>query len=133
MAMTSHTRDADTAANPHIQINPLIINGILYATTPTLRAIALDAATGKEKWVFDPQQNIPAAKARFFSQNNSRGVTYWEDKDDKRIFYTAGSLLYALNAETGKPVESFGDKGSIDLHNDLERDVKNLYVSATTP
>ena len=133
VAWTYHTGDADTVANSQIQCNPIIIDGILYATTPTLKVIALDAATGKEKWVFDPQQDIPAAKSRFFSQNNSRGVTYWEDKDDKRIFYTAGSLLYALHAETGKPIKNFADNGSIDLHNDLGRDVKNLYVSSTTP
>jgi len=67
VAWTYHTGDADTVANSQIQCNPIIIDGILYATTPTLKIIALDAATGKEKWVFDPQQNIPAAKSRFFS------------------------------------------------------------------
>jgi quinoprotein glucose dehydrogenase len=56
--------------------------------------------------------------------NTGRGVTYWSDeKDDKRIFYTASSKLICLNSLTGKPVPAFGDKGSIDLHNGLGRDV----------
>ena len=51
----------------------------------------------------------------------------------KEYFIQPELLLYALDAETGKPIKSFGENGSIDLHNDLGRDVKNLYVSATTP
>ena len=66
--------------------------------------------------------------------NNCRGIAYWSDgKNDKRIFYTAGSDLYSINANNGKPEMSFGDSGKIDLHNDLGRDVKDLFVTATSP
>jgi quinoprotein glucose dehydrogenase len=63
---------------------------------------------------------------------------YWESGDDKRILYTAGSLLYAVDALTGKAIMSFGDSGRADLHeglatDSLGHDVKNLSVSATTP
>src|SRR5260370_39491511 len=65
--------------------------------------------------------------------NNNRGVTYWENGDDKRIFYAAGSQLYALNAVTGKLSPSFGKGGKIDMHEGLGRDVHDLYVAATSP
>ena len=82
--------------NSQIQCNPIIINGVLYATTPNLKLIALNAATGKLIWEFDPDLD--------FSPHVNRGVSYWESKNDKRILYTAGSLLFAINALTGKPV-----------------------------
>jgi len=65
--------------------------------------------------------------------NANRGVTYWSDRDDKRIFYSAGSFLYSVNAETGKLIPSFGVHGKIDLHDGLDRDVKDLYVVSTSP
>jgi quinoprotein glucose dehydrogenase len=68
-----------------------------------------------------------------FGMNNCRGVTYWEDGDDKRILYCAGSYIYEINAENGQPVTSFGDGGKVDLHNDLGVDAKAMYVAATTP
>jgi quinoprotein glucose dehydrogenase len=128
-----HTGDADTAKHSQIQCNPIIVNGVLYATTPRLRLIALDAATGKEKWVFDPDSLNKNKESYHFILNNNRGVTYWEDKEDKRILYTAGSMLYAINAYDGKIILSFGNQGSIDLHDGLGRDVKDLYVAATSP
>ncbi len=65
--------------------------------------------------------------------NNNRGVTYWEDQNDKRIFYAAGSFLYSINIATGKPDIKFGTDGSIDLHEGLGKDVSDLYVAATSP
>ena len=50
-----------------------------------------------------------------------------------RIFYTAGSYLYAIDAATGKLIPSFGDQGKIDLHDGLDRDVKDLFVTASLP
>jgi quinoprotein glucose dehydrogenase len=62
---------------------------------------------------------------------------YWEDGKDKRILYTAGTNLFALDANTGKPVTSFGVNGSVDLHvglgSDMTTDVKSLAVTSTTP
>jgi quinoprotein glucose dehydrogenase len=61
-------------------------------------------------------------------------VAYWTDgKDDKRIFYTAGSSLFSVDAISGKIVTSFGDHGKIDLHDGLDRNVQDLFVTATTP
>lgn len=114
-----------------IQCQPIVIDGILYATTPSLKVFALNAATGQQLWIFDP---FTDRQARY---RPNRGVMYWEDGDDKRILYTAGIHLFALDAKTGKPVQSFGANGKVDLHeglgDDLDMDVKYLAVTATTP
>lgn len=136
IAWEYHTGDADTAKHSQIQCNPIIVNGIVYGTTPTLKLFALDAATGNQKWVFDPDSASKTGKGHDFMNfvlNNNRGVTYREDGNDKRILYTAGSHLYAVDAVTGQPVRAFGTDGKTDLHEGLGRDVKDLYVAATSP
>src|SRR4051812_189238 len=59
VAWTFHTGDADTSAHSQIQCNPIIVNGIMYGTSPLLKLFAVDAATGKQKWVFSPIDSIP--------------------------------------------------------------------------
>ena len=61
IAWTYHTKDAEKSSQ--IQTNPLIINGVLYGTSPQLKLFAADAATGKEKWVFDPMPTMLAENA----------------------------------------------------------------------
>lgn len=130
-----HTHDADSAMT-QIQVNPIVIDSVLYGVSPKLKLFALNAASGKEIWNFNPMDDS-SAKAKgpgFFSMNVCRGVTYYTDgKEDKRIFYSANSQLYCINAVTGKPVSSFGTDGKIDLHNDLGRDFSDLYVATTSP
>jgi quinoprotein glucose dehydrogenase len=129
-----HTGDADTVNHSQIQCNPIIVNGILYGTSPKMKLFAIDAGTGKQKWVFNPFDSLTAEKRMFFILNNSRGASYWTDgKEDERIFYTAGSFLYAINALTGILVPAFGDKGKIDLHEGLGRDVSDLFITSTSP
>ena len=111
IAWEYHTGDADTIHHSQIQCNPVIVDGILYGTSPQIKLFAIDAETGKEKWVFNPFDSLSMNKTMFFVLNNSRGVAYWSDgKEDKRIYYTAGSYLYSINALTGKPVMSFGEE-----------------------
>ncbi|MBS1935776.1 MAG: PQQ-binding-like beta-propeller repeat protein, partial [Bacteroidetes bacterium] len=133
VAWMYHTGDADTANHSQIQCNPIVVDGILYGTSPQLKLFAIDAATGKPKWVFNPYDTSQKKSAETFIMNNNRGVTYWEDGNDKRIFFAAGSYLFSINAVTGKIIESFGKEGKIDLHDGLERDVNDLYVAATSP
>lgn len=112
-----------------IQCQPIVIRGVLYGTTATLKLFALDAATGKELWKFDP---FAHSRPRL---NQNRGVVYWEQGADRRILYTAGPDLYAVNAETGKAIETFGDHGKVDLHTGLgiNYNVKETGISATSP
>lgn len=113
-----------------IQCQPIVVNGILYGTTPELKLFALNAGTGQQLWKFEPKKD-----EQKFSTN--RGVAYWERGDDRRILYTVGSKLYAINIKDGKPVTSFGKNGTVDLHeglsSNLDADVKSLSVSATSP
>jgi quinoprotein glucose dehydrogenase len=102
--------DASSTAKGDFQTNNLIIDGVLYTASPARHVIALDAATGKELWRFDPRTERDDAVG-----NRQRGLAYWSDGDDRRIFTSAGTWLYALHAKTGMPVRTFGDNGSIHL------------------
>jgi quinoprotein glucose dehydrogenase len=137
VAWVYHTGDADTVKGSQMQVNPVIVNNILYGVSPKLKLFSLDASTGKQRWIFDPSldtNKLPGESTRKISFTNCRGITFYKGgKNDSRIFYTAGSLLYCINAFTGVPVTTFGSYGRIDLHNDLGRDVKDLYVACTTP
>ncbi len=129
-----HTGDAE--GNTQMQVNPVIVKGILYGVSAKLKLFALNAATGKEQWRFDPLTDtaVSAKGKGYFSMNVCRGVTYYTDGyNDQRIFYSASAHLYCINAATGKPITSFGNSGSIDLHNDLGIDASSLYVASTTP
>src|SRR5687768_12302214 len=126
VAWTFHTGDADKGNRSAIQCNPIITNGLMYVTSPKLKLMALDPATGKEEWRFDPFDGSEATGV-------NRGVTFWEDGEDKRIFFSAGSFLYALDADDGKPVTEFGSGGKIDLREGLGRDTAKLFVQASSP
>ncbi len=123
--------DADTVNHSQIQCNPIMRNGVLYGVSPQMKLFALDAVTGKPKWVFDPNDTSRTKGALFLNNIiiNSRGIAYWSDgKGDERIFFTGGSNTYAINALTGRPISSFGDSGFIDLHKGLGRPVDHLFV-----
>ena len=111
-----------------IQCQPIVVDGVLYGTTPELYLFALEAGTGKELWKFDPNND---------NVNVSRGVSYWENGGDRRILYTVGSKLYAINANNGERIQEFGDNGTADLHQGLstnrEGDADSLSVRATSP
>ena len=126
VAWTYHTGDASPGNRSAIQCNPLVANGTMYVTSPQLKVIALDPASGKELWRFDPFLGGQASGV-------NRGVTYWESADDRRIFMSAGPYLYALNADNGALIGSFGREGKVDLREGLGRDPAKLAVWATSP
>lgn len=133
VAWTYNTGDADTAKHSQIQCNPIIVGGILYGTTPMVKLFALDASTGKEIWKFDPFDSLRGIGGRP-TINVNRGVAYWSDgKDDKRLFYTVGSSILCVNASNGNLVRSFGDSGSVDMHEGLDRDVSDRSIGASSP
>lgn len=118
----------DAFPSSEMECNPIVVHGALYATTPKLRLIALDAATGKLRWSFDPNQGKKVP-----TKLRNRGVAYWEEGNDRRIFLVARQYLYAIDATTGKPIASFGASGRVDLREGLGRDPKEQSISATSP
>jgi quinoprotein glucose dehydrogenase len=122
VAWTYDTGDAFKGSE--MQSNPIVVDGLLYATTPKMRVIALDAVTGREVWSFDPKQ--PDDPQRRFRQ---RGVTVAGD----RLFFTYRNWLYCLDRKTGKPFEDFGNGGRIDLREGLDRPPQTITVSASSP
>lgn len=130
VAWTYSSGDADTLNNrSQIQCNPLVIDGVVYGTTPGINLFALDAETGEELWLFNPFKSGEGPT----HLGVNRGVMYWEDGNDRRILYTAGDRLYAVDVKTGKAVQAFGDGGSVDLRAGLGEGVDSLFISANTP
>lgn len=114
----------DTGEKGGIQTNPVIVGRTLYAYTPSQKVIALDAGTGKLKWKFD--SGIKGSQP-------VRGVSYWTDGKEGRVLAGVMNFLYCLDAETGKPIESFGEGGRVDLRKNLRGDYQNQSVDLTTP
>jgi quinoprotein glucose dehydrogenase len=100
----------DTGEKGEFQSNGLVIGGVLYTASPNRKVFCLDAATGKQKWVFDPAGQYSGPIGR-----RQRGLVYWSDGTDRRIFTGAGTYLYALNATTGDLIPTFGTNGRIHL------------------
>ncbi len=120
------TGDAREGNRSTIECNPIVIDDIIYFTSPQLKLYALNAATGKEVWMFNPFREGEA-------RDVNRGVAYWREGSDKRILFPAYNRLFAINAETGKPVPAFGINGSVDLREGLDRKPEEINVAATTP
>jgi quinoprotein glucose dehydrogenase len=129
LAWRYNAGDARENDRSQIQCSPIVVDSVLYATSPQLKLLALHAETGRLLWQFDPfsdgrQQAGPGL---------NRGVMYWQEGSEQRIFYSAGPTLYGLHALTGNPVPSFGNGGMVDLRAGLGRDVGGLVVTARTP
>ena len=112
---------AASAKNAAFESTPILVDGALYLTTPYSRVIALDPATGAERWTYDPQ--VPLN--RRYSEQTSRGVSTWPAAGDRRkasrrIFVaTIDARLIALDAATGKTISGFGANGQVDLKRDV--------------
>lgn len=107
-----------------LETTPLIIDGVLYGLTPSQKVFALNAATGKLLWKFD---------SHLYASQADRGLAYWAGGEDKRVFVGNMNFVYALNAETGKPIPTFGKGGRIDLRENLGRDLSSVSIDLTTP
>ena len=107
------------------QGTPLMVEGVLYGITPIGQVYALDAATGEERWVHDPESYRAATRVFDFQVPKHRGVTYWADGEDRRVLVpTPDAYLIALDAGSGEPVASFGESGRVDLMAGLRRPVR---------
>lgn len=114
----------DTGEGGDLQTQPIVVDGVLYAYTPTHKTIALDAATGKLLWQFD---------SGIEGKGANRGLMYWKHWRDRRVFAAVDEYVYALDAKTGAVIEEFGAAGRIDLREHLGRDPSKQSVRLTTP
>ncbi len=128
-AWTYHSGDVDSSDRSQIQCNPLIINGVLYGTSPQLKLLALRADTGELIWSFDPFDG----RYDLFGMGVNRGVMYWSNGVQSRILYSAGSILYSVDTKTGLLDHNFGRGGGVDLHDGLGPAAKDLFVVANSP
>ena len=107
----------------NFQVTPLMVNGVLYTTAGTRRAVvALDAATGEMLWMHreDEGKRGEAAPRRL----SGRGLAYWSNGKEERIVYvTPGYQMIALDAKTGRRVAGFGTGGAVDLKRDIDQDI----------
>jgi glucose dehydrogenase len=114
----------DTGEKGGIQSNPLVVGRMLYTYTPSQKIVALDAATGKLIWKFD--SGVKGTQP-------ARGMAFWTDGSQSRVFAGVMNYLYALDPTTGKPVPEFGEEGRIDLRKDLRGDYEQQSIALTTP
>ena len=114
----------DTGEPGWTQTQPLVVGDVLYGYTTSHKLFAIDAATGAPKWVFDSGVRGTGA---------NRGVMYWAEGADRRVFAAVGNFVYAVDAATGKAIETFGTAGRIDLRENLGRDPQVQGVRLTTP
>lgn len=109
VAWTYHSGDG----NGNLQCNPIFVDGVMYAPTGGGHVVAVDAATGKEMWSYQPEKQgtrLEDAPAR-------RGLLYWpgDASGGARILFTCGDWIYAVDPKTGQPVASFGKAGRTEL------------------
>ncbi len=130
VAWTFETGDAfgDGINASEMESTPVVVGKTLYIVSPKLRVFALDASTGRPLWIFDPNRG-----QKVLNKQRSRGVTYWSNGEDKRLFVTSRQNLYAIDASTGKAVDTFGNHGSLDLRDGLGRDPTLISAGANTP
>jgi len=152
VAWTYSSGEASTTNKTDMKTNPLIVDGVLYGLNPQLKLFALDAATGKEKWVYDPVY-VPlngknVGRGDFASSTKiSRGIAFYKGSEsDQRIIYAPGGghALYCVDTLTGKLIKSFGDNGIVDLHDSLDwtppptgslelKTPQDFHISMTSP
>lgn len=149
VAWTYNTGDAEPDKKTTIECTPIVVNGVMYVTTVKARIVALDAATGREIWKYDPFGSLPPSKIYTSGGGVNRGVAYWEgaaarpvaggsslraaDKPARILTATHDGRLISLDARTGKPDAAFGSNGVVDLRERMDRDLSELTYGATAP
>ncbi|MBI4906754.1 MAG: pyrroloquinoline quinone-dependent dehydrogenase [Acidobacteria bacterium] len=110
-----------TGDNNRYNFNPLVVDGVMFVLAKSNSLVALDAVTGKELWTHAIAP--PSALT-------NRGINYWESKDrtDRRLLYSSNQILRAVDARTGRLIESFGTNGGVNLKEGLDRDPKELRI-----
>ncbi len=127
-------RDGETPLITNFKATPLMAGGLLFLNTPTSVGAAYDAATGRQRWRFNPK-SYEAGTTTMSLRWNQRGVAYWSDGKESRVYWGTGDgYLVAVDAKTGRPVADFGVNGKVDLMAGLPRAVRGSrdYLNALT-
>ncbi len=131
-AWSYRTGELDPSRRTTIECTPVMVQGVLYITTIRTRVVALQAATGKELWRFDPPA-LAAGSPAPVSGGVHRGVAVWRSGRDRRVLLaTPDGRLFSLDAETGRPDPRFGDGGCVDLRAGLDPDDRKLGYGVTS-
>jgi quinoprotein glucose dehydrogenase len=106
----------ETGDKGEYQANNLIVDGVLHTAAPSRKIIALNAATGRELWKWDPTGERSGK-----GSPRQRGIVYWQSDTgaERRLFTGVGGFLFALDAKTGEVIRSFGENGSVNLASGL--------------
>jgi quinoprotein glucose dehydrogenase len=115
------------------EATPVMLGDTLYLSTPYNRVVALDAATGRELWKFDPGVAPVVAIGFDHPALVHRGVAIWSAPGERRVFLNSRSSLFALDAATGRLIPSFGTGGRIDLTRDLRWPVNPRHYGQSSP
>ena len=116
----------DSYPGSDIQCNPIIVNGVMYATTPRLKVVAIDAGTGKQIWMFDGLQDQRP-------NHKNRGLMHWTDGKESRILFPLGYELLSIDAKTGKLDPGFGKEGRVDMRAAFDRPLDQLTLKRSQP
>lgn len=125
-AWTHRTGDHSERPATTIECTPIIADGLLYLTSARLRVQALDPISGERKWDFDPFAGVRSTRA----PGVQRGLTWFEDGKDKRIYAVIQNRVIALYAKTGEPIPTFGEKGTIDLNLHFDTEMKDFRYTS---
>ena len=116
----------DAYPDSDMQCNPIVVDGVMFVTTPKLTVVALNPTTGKKIWSFDGLNGARPA-------NVNRGLTYWSDGKRASIFVTLGHDLLAIDAKSGELDGSFGNAGRVDLRTAFPGPLADVSLTVTSP
>jgi quinoprotein glucose dehydrogenase len=117
-----------TGDNNKYFFNPLVVDRVMYVLARNNSIVALDAATGAEIWTHPAEAGTTVI--------TNRGINYWESRDrsERRLLFASNHFLRAIDARTGRSIPTFGNAGSVDLKEGLDRDPKTIrLVQSITP
>ncbi|MFN7924463.1 MAG: pyrroloquinoline quinone-dependent dehydrogenase [Bryobacteraceae bacterium] len=129
VAWVHHSASESSRYRGSVECTPLVVGRTMYIVGADLLIQALDAATGKLLWTHAAVETRGGRRAA----GTCRGVTYWTDGKQERIYAPIQNRIWCLDAKTGKVIEKFGERGAIDLEKDVDRDMTGLSLVSTTP
>ena len=127
-------RDGQPPFVANFKATPLMVGGTLYLNSPLSVGAAYDAKSGAMRWIYNPK-SYEAGTTTMSARWNQRGVAYWTDGNEERIYWGTGDgYLISVDAKTGRPTPGFGTNGRVDLMEGLPRTKRGErdYLNALT-